>query len=301
MQLGLIGTGTMGNRFGPKLLSAGHSLTVHDLRREAATALCEAGAQWADSPDAVARASEVVITSLPGPTAVEKVMFGQAHGLLDAMRPGTTYVDMSTSTPWLAREIAEACQAKGISALDAPLSSGGVFITVGGDPAVFERCRPVLDAVGEQVSFVGGPGMGQVFKLVRQHVSFSTFLVEAEALLIGAKAGADLQAMSQFIGGSVGHSDFQARTLASLFERDFGAPGTATATLDIVSKDISLAVELARQVQAPASIGLAVADVLQRGQAEGWGSYNFWAAVQVLEQMAHGELRSSGPPANVGV
>lgn len=294
MRVGLIGTGNMGNRFGPKLIRAGHDLTVYDLRRESATALCEMGAHWAGSPAAVAEAAEVVITSLPSPAAVESVALDPQEGVVSALGAHGVYIDMSTSTPTLANRIAEACRARGVDSLDAPLSSGGVYTTVGGDAAVFERCRPVLGAVSDHVIHVGGTGMGQVAKLVRQYVSFSTFVAELEALLIAAKAGANLQAVTQFLRASMGRSGFSERSIDSIFRRDFGTPETATATLDIVAKDLSLAVDLARQVQAPAQVGLAASDVLQRGLALGWGRYNFWAAVHSLEEVAGMKLEVGG-------
>jgi len=291
MRVGLIGTGNMGNRIGPKLLKAGHSLLVHNIRREAAAALCQAGAEWIDAPRKLAESAEAVLTSLPEPAIVKEVVLDPVRGLLTAMRAGSAYIDISTSTPWLAQEIDEAANAVGVDAFDAPLSSGGVYIGVGGDRQAFERWRPVLEAAGDHVSYVGGPGMGQALKLVRQYVGFSHFMAEAEALVIAAKAGLDVKATAEFVGASVGGSAFRDRVFGALFARDFGTPGQAPSALDIVAKDLQLAVELARRVHAPASIGLATSDVLQRGQAQGWGRHNFWAAVQVLEQMAGAELR----------
>src|SRR5438552_624391 len=173
------------------------------------------------------------------------------------MRAGSAYIDISTSTPWLAQEIAEAANAVGVDAFDAPLSSGGVYIGVGGDRQAFERWRPVLEAAGDHVSYVGGPGMGQALKLVRQYVGFSHFMAEAEALVIAAKAGLDVKATAEFVGASVGGSAFRDRVFGALFARDFGTPGQAPSALDIVAKDLQLAVELARRVHAPATIELA--------------------------------------------
>ncbi len=296
MRLGLIGTGNMGSRIGPKLLQAGHSLTVYDIRREAAAPLCEAGAEWVDGPAKLAEVSEAVLTSLPDPAIVKEVVLDPERGVLRVMKRGSGYIDISTSTPWLAQEIAEAGRAVGVDTLDAPLSSGGVYIGVGGDRRAYDRWRPVLEAAGDHVFYVGGPGMGQTAKLVRQYVGFSTFMAEAEALVIAAKAGLDVETMAEFLGASVGRTAFRDRVLGGLLARDFGVPGQTTSTLDIVSKDLRLAVELAQRVQAPANIGLATSDTLQRGQAQGWGRHNFWAAVQVLEQMAGTELKPKEKP-----
>lgn len=291
MRVGLIGTGNMGNRIGPKILRGGHELLVYDVRREAATALCEAGATWSEGPTALAAACEAVLTSLPDPAIVKDVVLDAREGLLTVMKPGSAYIDISTSTPWLAQEIAEAAGAVGVGALDAPLSSGGVYIGVGGDRQVYERCLPVLESAGDHVFYVGGAGMGQAAKLVRQYTGFSIFMAEAEALVIAAKAGLDVGAMADFLGASVGTTPFRERVFSALLSRDFGTPGQAPSALDIVAKDLHLAVELAQKVKAPATIGLATSDILQRGQAQGLGRHNFWSAVQVLEQMAGCELR----------
>src|SRR5581483_3318392 len=145
-------------RIGPRLLKAGHTLAVYDIRQAAAASLCQQGAHWAGSVNQLAEAADVIITSLPSSAIVEDVALSQENGLIGAMRSGCTYIDMSTSTPWLAEKIAAAFLEAGIDALDAPLSSGGVYIGVGGNRDAFERCRPVLDAVGTHVFWVGGPG-----------------------------------------------------------------------------------------------------------------------------------------------
>jgi len=291
MRVGLIGTGNMGNRIGPGVLGAGHQLVVYDLRRESARALCDRGAQWVEGPRQVAREAEVVLTSLPGPTVVEQVVFDPDQGLLGALAPGAVYADMTTSTPWLAERIYEACRERDVRALDSPLSKGGEFVTVGGDRDAFEQCRPVLEAVSEHVLYMGGPGLGQVAKLAHQYVTFCNMMTLMEALLFSVKGGLDVTAVADFLKASVGRSSHGDRVLGSLLAREFGGPGVSKGTLDIVSKDISLAVELARRLGTPTQVGLVVGDMLQRGQAQGWGRHEHWAAVQLLEQSAGIELR----------
>ena len=117
MQVGFVGTGTMGNPMVRCLLEAGHVLTVYDVRREATANLCELGAHWADTPRAVAEASAVVLTSLPGPTEVEQGVLDPATGVLAGLRPGGAYIDMTTNTPRVVRWIAEVCRARGVDVL----------------------------------------------------------------------------------------------------------------------------------------------------------------------------------------
>jgi 3-hydroxyisobutyrate dehydrogenase-like beta-hydroxyacid dehydrogenase len=133
--------------------------------------------------------------------------------------------------------------------------------------------------------------MGQAAKLVRQYASFCAFMAEAEALVIGRKAGLDMSAMNDFFRASLGGS-LRDRAVQSLLaeDRHFETSPESNAKLDIVAKDVSLSVQLARDVHAPAAVGLAVSDVLERGQARGWGGLNFWAAVQVLEELAGSRL-----------
>ena len=114
MQLGFVGTGTMGNPMACCLIAAGHQLTVYDLRREATTNLCELGARWAETPRTVAEASEVVFTSLPGPTEVEQGVLDPVTGILAGLRTGGAYIDMTTNAPRVFRRLAEACRARGI-------------------------------------------------------------------------------------------------------------------------------------------------------------------------------------------
>ena len=296
MQLGFIGTGNIGNRFALKLIDAGHDLHVYDIREEATANLREKGAKWAKGPAAVAKASEVIFSSLPSPAAVEYVVFNEKDGLLREMKQGKVYVDMSTSTRGLARRIAEACEAVGAHALDSPVTQAGVYATVGGDKEAFERCRSLFETIADHVYYVGEAGQGQVAKLVRQYVGFTSFITTAEALTIAANAGADTPFIASFINATTRGGVFNERSWASVFDRDFGEPGMAVNTLDIVSKDVELAVELAREVGGIAGTGAAASDVLKRGQAQGWGGPQYYSAVQILEKMAHVEFRGSVTP-----
>ena len=161
MRVGFIGLGNMGGPMAKHILDAGHSLTVYDVRKEAAGTHLQGGARWAESPMAVAAASEIVFTSLPGPKEVEAVALGEG-GILQGAAPGTVYIDLSTNSPTLIRRICEVCKEKNVQVLDAPVSGGPIgaqqatlAVMVGGDRAVYDRVKPVLDAIGNKVSYVG--------------------------------------------------------------------------------------------------------------------------------------------------
>ena len=291
MHIGYVGVGNMGHRFATKLLEAGHELTVFDVRQAAAADLLEKGAHWAESPADAAVAAGTVFASLPNPGIVERVVFDEETGVLAGMARGGTFVDQSTTPPMLARTIFAGCAEKGVHALDAPVSNGGVFTTAGGEKEIFEQFRPAFEAISEHVFYMGGAGQGQVAKLARQYLSYTAFFAGAEALLMLAKSGGDLSTATEFISQSTGQGPFFTRSFDRVFNGDFGDPETSSARLDIVAKDLHLAVELARQVASPAATGEHVDDILKRGQAQGWGQNEYWSAVQILEQMAGQQLR----------
>lgn len=291
MRVGFVGTGTMGTPIAGCLIEAGHTLAVYDIRREAAQALAARGAQVADSPRAVAEASEIVFTSLPGPGEMKKAALDPETGILAGLAAGGGYIDLTTNSPSVVREMAAACQAKGIAMLDAPVSGRppGMTVMVGGEAAVFARYRPLFDAIAANIFYVGEAGAGCIAKLVTQYLGYTNFVAALEGLLIGAKAGVDPGVLAQIVPFSAGAS----RTFDNIPRSVLTGAFTAGGTLDIVAKDLDLACALARDVAAPASLGLLAHDVLHRGQAQGWGRDGFPVAARILEAMAGCELRSA--------
>jgi len=208
MRLGFVGTGTMGAPMVLCLIDAGHELTVCDVRPAATARLAARGAHEAGSPAEVARHSEVVFTSLPGPREVEHAVLDSAAGILAGLAVGGAYIDMTTNAPAVARRIAEVCSTRGVDVLDAPVSGRPPTMTVmaGGDPAVFAKYRPLLAAMAGNIFHVGEAGAGCVAKLVTQYLGYTNFVAALEGLLIGAKAGIDLAQLARIVPLSAGAS-----------------------------------------------------------------------------------------------
>ncbi|MEE8443286.1 MAG: NAD(P)-dependent oxidoreductase, partial [Dehalococcoidia bacterium] len=235
MKIGFVGTGNMGDPMALNLIKAGHQLTVHDLRREAATGLLEAGATWANSPKEASEGNEIVFTSLPGPREVEAVALGE-QGILEGVATGTVYVDLSTNSPTVIRRIHLGFQERGITVLDAPVS-GGVYgaadatlaVMVGGDEETYRRIKPALDAIGSNVFYCGQIGNGMVCKICNNLLSAGQANLLAESLLMGMKAGVDLKVLVDVITKSSGNSRrLEERMPRYLFKGNF-EPGFAVA------------------------------------------------------------------------
>jgi 3-hydroxyisobutyrate dehydrogenase len=290
MRIGFIGTGTMGTPIAGCLLRAGHSLVVYDRRAEATAALCAAGAVRADSGFAAARDREMVFTSLPGPAEFEAAMLEPQTGVLAGSAAGAVHIDLTTNAPKTIARIAEACRARGVELIDAPVSGRppAMTVMVGASDAAFARYRPLFEAIAANVFHVGPSGAGATAKLVTQYLGYTGFIAAIEGMLVAAKAGIDLATLARIVPVSAG----QSRTFDNIPRGVFPGTYAAGGTLDIVAKDMELACQLARDVGAPAALGALAADFYKRAQAAGWGQEGFPVVARVLEAMAGVELRA---------
>ncbi len=295
MRVGFIGTGNMGAPMAANVLGAGHDLVVHDLRREAAAELVEAGARWADSPKAAAADAEVVCLSLPGPPEVEDLVIG-GGGLLDAMASGSILVDLSTNSPSLVKRLAERAAERGVGFLDAPVSGGvrgarkgTLAVMVGGAPDSFARCTPLFEAMGDNVFHVGEVGAGNVAKLVNNMLAFSSMMANAEALVLGAKAGVDPNVLWKIVRTSSG-ANFAWEYGARAILRDRLAP---TFAVDLACKDVGLATQLAAELDVPLTMGTTAEALLRRYQGAGFAREDVLATVKVLEEASGVQVRGT--------
>ena len=295
MKVGFIGLGTMGASMAYNCLQGGNEMVVHDIRREAATRHLEAGADWADSPREVAEASEIVFTSLPGPTEVEAVGLGE-DGILEGMSEGKVYFDLSTSTPTLIRRIHEQAAARGIHVLDAPVSGGprgaasrNLAIWVGGDQDVFDRCKPVLDSIGDKAYYVGPIGCGAIAKLVHNCTGYIVQAALAEVFTMGVKAGVEPLALWQAVRkGAQGRRGTFEGLAEHLLPGKFDPPDFA---LRLARKDVDLAVGVGREYDVPMRLAQLTLQEMTEALNRGWGHRDSRVAMLLQEERAGVEVR----------
>ncbi|HIM61351.1 MAG TPA: NAD(P)-dependent oxidoreductase [Dehalococcoidia bacterium] len=295
MKVGFIGLGTMGGSMAYNALDGGNEMVVHDINPVSATRHLEAGAKWADTPREVAEQSEIVFTSLPGPTEVEAVALGEA-GIMEGMSAGKVYFDLSTSTPGMIRKIHAEAAARGIDVLDAPVSGGprgaasrNLAIWVGGDKDVFDRCKPVLDAIGDKAYYVGPIGSGAVAKLVHNCAGYIIQAALAEVFTMGVKAGVEPLALWEAVRkGATGRRGPFEGMAEHLLPGKFDPPDFA---LKLARKDVDLAVSVGREFDVPMRLANLTLMEMTEAINRGWGDRDSRVAMLLQEERAGVEVR----------
>jgi 3-hydroxyisobutyrate dehydrogenase len=296
MRVGFIGLGRMGAPMARNVLEAGHMVGVHDVRRESAAELEAVGARWVGSAADLAAGAEVLVTMLPGPPQVEAVMLGEG-GAFAAMAPGSVWVDMSTSTPDAGRRAA--ALGRGVGVVDAPVSgmvkgaiAGRLQIFVGGDAADVARVRPVLECMGdpERIFHVGPRGAGYAVKLAINLLWFIHVAAAAEVLQMGVRAGVDLDVLQRSLAASPANSLVIERDILPVWQGDYDE----SFTLDLVTKDLGLAVDLGRQTGTPMEVSALVEQLHRRARALYGDKAGELAAVKLYEDATGTLLRPSG-------
>jgi 3-hydroxyisobutyrate dehydrogenase-like beta-hydroxyacid dehydrogenase len=294
MRIGFIGLGAMGSSMALNTMVEGNELIVFDQRKESAEPHLAKGATWVDTPREVAAASEVIFTSLPGPPQVEAIVLGE-NGLLEGMEAGKAYIDLSTNSPTMIRRIHDIFIQRDIQVLDAPISGGPkgarigkLAIWVGGDRSAFDRYKPVLDTMGDQVHYTGPIGTGSIAKLVHNLTAFVIQTAMAEAFTMGIKAGADPLGLWQAVrqGAAGRRKTFDG--LAQYFLPRRYDP--ADFALALAHKDVALAVELAREVGVPMRLAELTLEEFTEAMDRGWGQRDARAAMLMQEERAGVEV-----------
>jgi 3-hydroxyisobutyrate dehydrogenase len=295
-RVAFIGLGHMGGHMCRNVITAGFDVTAYDLDRDALARAGLDGARPAESVADCVRNAEILLTSLPGPPQVEAVLCG-SDGAIAAMAPGTVVVDMSTSSLEVGRRARAAAAAAGVQLLDAPVAgqtvgaeAGTLAIYAGGEPEAFARALPVLEAMGDpQRIFLLGPGgCGYAVKLLLNLTWFTQAVATAEALSIGVKAGVDISNLHTALVASPANSVFLERDVLPLLERgdyDDGFP------MKLVTKDLGLAVDLARDVGVPVELSSLVEQIHRRARAVYGDDAGEMSAVRLYEDLAGVQLR----------
>jgi len=294
MRLGFVGLGNIGGAIAANLVADGHDLSVHDPDAARVTALTDKGATAAGAAVDVARRSEVTFVSVPTPAIMEAV----AGEWLTAAQPDAVLIDLTTNAPETVRRVGERIAREGRHLLEAPLTGGApgakarmLTFIVGGDAAVFERCRPLLATVGRAAFHLGPLGTGNVGKLVNSLFAFTTTWVSLEGLAVCAKSGIDLRTMVEMVRAGGGGNFFMDRMVEGINER--GRP--TDFALDLALKDAGLLLDVARELGVPTPVAAEVAQALVVAKAFGFGGRDFTEIVEVAERLAGVKLHL-GPP-----
>lgn len=294
VKIGFIGVGAMGEPMARNLLRAGFPVMAHDTREEQIRKLVQAGALEGTSLAKVAAFASHVITMLPGSKEVNEVYRGPG-GLLQHGKPGDIWIDMSTHEPASVIQIAQEAAKRGIEMLDSPVS-GGTFgaeaatltIMVGGRKEVFERCEPILRAMGKNLYHCGDVGAGESVKLVNNYMAAINLLGVVEGFLAGVKAGVDPAVLYKVICASSGQS-FLLQTYFPKkgFKGDFD-PGF---TVDLMHKDLVCALAVADDVGVPTLLGSLTRGIFTLLQQAGLGKKDMTAALEHFESLTNARVR----------
>jgi 3-hydroxyisobutyrate dehydrogenase len=299
MKAGFIGLGTMGASMAANLQKGiqkdGHTVVVHDIRRESAEPHVRNGATWADSPASDAAECDIIFTSLPGPEEFEAVSFGE-NGLLSRIKRGAAYYDLTTISPTTVRQAHGEYEKKGAHLFDAPVSGGPrgaatakLAIWCGGDADVFETWKQVLDTIGDQAKYIGPIGAGSVAKLVHNCYGYIATAAAAEVFSMGVKAGIEPLAIWEAVRqGAIGRRGAFDSLTDQFLPNKYEPPAFA---LRLAHKDVSLATALGRELNVPMRLAnLALAD-LSEGLNRGWGNRDSRAIMVLQTERAGVEIK----------
>jgi len=291
--IGFIGLGIMGKPMSLNLLKAGYKLVVNDLNIVAVETLVKAGADAANSPKEVAEKSDVIITMLPASKHVKQVVAGE-NGVLEGVKKGAVIVDMSSITPDVSKELSALAAKKGVGMLDAPVSGGEpgaiegtLAIMVGGEENVFESVKPVLYAMGKDVTLVGGSGCGVTAKLANQIIVNLNIAAMSEALVLAAKAGIDVEKMYKAIRGGLAGSAVLDAKVPMILDRNFVAGGS----IAINMKDITNVMETAHKIGVPLPLSSQLLEIFHALDIDGKIKDDHSSIVRYYEKLSNVEVK----------
>jgi 3-hydroxyisobutyrate dehydrogenase-like beta-hydroxyacid dehydrogenase len=285
LDIGFVGLGIMGLGIVPRLQAAGHKVTGWNRTREKAKPLTDAGMRWADTPRAVARASEVVFSIVTDGAAVKAVALGD-DGIISGLKSGGVYIDMSTISPQVSKEVAAAFAARGLDMLDGPISgspvtvnAGQASLMVGGDRAAFERVEPVLRAIGPKVTYVGRSGLAVTMKLAVNLLLMVEVITFGEAVALAEKGGVEREVALDAILKSVAASPVLGYRGPFILEGKM--PEVPLADVTLQQKDMLLVLDMARTLGSPVPLAAAANEMMNACRGLGIDHRDFVTAHEV--------------------
>ena len=291
-KVGFIGLGIMGRPMVKNLIKAGYKLLVYD-KFAALDDVIALGAEGASSNKELASKSDLIITMLPNSPHVKEAILGK-DGVVEGIKSGAVVVDMSSIAPAAAQEVGEALKAKGVSFLDAPVSGGEpkaidgtLAIMVGGEKAVFEKVKPILEKMGASVVLVGDLGAGNVTKLANQIIVALNIAAVSEAFTLAAKAGVDPQRVFDAIKGGLAGSTVMNAKVPMILDGNFN-PGFR---VELHIKDLQNALDTAHELGVPIPLSASVMETLQALKVDGLAAKDHSAIVRYYEKLAKIEVR----------
>ena len=295
-QIGFVGLGIMGKPMARNLMAAGYALTVYDIIGEPVEELATEGATAASSPAQAAAASRRTITMLPDSADSERAILGPA-GVLEGAAPGSAIIDMSSIAPSMSQKIGAACTDKGVAFLDAPVSggepgaiAGTLAIMVGGDPAVFDDCKPLLDIMGGNVVLTGDVGAGNITKLANQIIVAANIEALSEALVLSQKAGVDPERVFNAIRGGLAGSAVMEAKAPMMLDRNF----RAGFRIRLHQKDLRNVLQTAGELNVPLPVTALVQQMLASLVNDGEQEADHAAILRFIEKLAGVAVQRGG-------
>jgi 3-hydroxyisobutyrate dehydrogenase len=288
MPIGFIGVGTMGYPMIERLFDKGFDPIIYDLKKSCAETLIAKGVRWADSLSEVSSQAKIVLLSLPGPLQVEKVVSGTG-GLLHTLPEGSVIVDLSTSSFATSRKLTAQCLQRRIGFLDSPVTGGSKdcregthIMMVGGDQEQLELVRPVLKALSRKIVHLGESGAGNIAKLINNQLYLCGQILFYEGIVLANKAGLDISALLAILD-SGGAGGIHTKLVDRIFERQYEGN---IFTLALAEKDVRLALEASRTLEAPMPVTAAAHQLFEEAKAAGFSNKNFWSTIEIVEKHA---------------
>jgi 3-hydroxyisobutyrate dehydrogenase len=301
MRYGFVGLGSLGAKLAAGLRRAGFDLVVHDIDAKAADSLLAAGASSAKTPRALAGRVDAVVTCLPSPAVSERVLTGP-EGLLAGLKPGATWIEMSTVDSDAIQRLASVAAEKGVFTLEAPVTggihkaaAGEVAVIVGGETAVVERHRAALEAMGGPIFHMGPLGSASVMKVITNMLAFIHLVAAGEALMLARRGGLDLAQAYHVIKASSGNS-FVHETESQLVLNGSYNVGF---TMELACKDLGFAMSLGRELGVPLDLAAITAQTFIRAREAYGGGASSTQVVKLLEDALHTDLRAPGFPSEL--